>query len=149
MIKNIAGTGIWKDHSVKIRPHSGATSIGMRHYIKPELCDQPDVIILHCGTNDISNEIHSLKKLNKLLKEIEGYDTQKSLKLSYLVQSKDMIKTLMKILKALMKKFKLCAHPKVCLLLTIAILIIHVWTGVSCTWIEEVCLSCQMTLRNL
>ena len=39
---------------------------------------------------------------------------------------KDMIKILMKILKALMKKFKVCAHPKVCRLLTIAILINHV-----------------------
>ena len=85
MIKNITGTGISRDHTVKIRPHPGATSIYMCDYIKPELRHQPDFISLHCGKNDISNELNTLKKLKKLLKEIEGYDTTKSLKLSYLV----------------------------------------------------------------
>ena len=53
MIKNITGTGILRDHIVKIRPHPGARSIDMCDYIKPELRHQPDVIILNCGTNDI------------------------------------------------------------------------------------------------
>ena len=77
MIKNITGTGISRDHTVKIRPYPGTTNIDMRVYVKPELRHQPDVIILHCGTNDIPNEINTLKKLKKLLKEIEGYDTHK------------------------------------------------------------------------
>ena len=77
MIKNITGTGISRDHTVKIRPRAGATSIDMSDYKKPELRHQPDVIILHCEANDISNEINALKKLKKLLKEIEGYDTHK------------------------------------------------------------------------
>ena len=77
LIKNITGTGISRDHTVKIRPHPGATNIDMCDYIKPELRHQPDVIILHCGTNDIPNEIHRLQKLKKLLNEIEGYDTHK------------------------------------------------------------------------
>ena len=77
MIKNITGTGISRDHTVKIRPHPGATSIEMCLYIKQELRHQPDVIILHWGTNNISNEINTLKKLKKLLKQIEGYDTHK------------------------------------------------------------------------
>ena len=76
-IKNITGTGISRDHTVKIRPHPRATNIDMCDYIKPDLRHQPDVIILHCGTNDIPNEINILKKLKKLLKEIEGYDTHK------------------------------------------------------------------------
>ena len=77
MIKNITATGISRDHSVKIRPHPGATSIDMCDYM---LCHQPDVIILHCGTNDVSNERNTLKKLKKLLKEFEGYKTHKNLK---------------------------------------------------------------------
>ena len=62
---------------MKIRPHPEATSIDMCDYIKPELRHQPEFVILHCGTNDISNEINTLKKLKKLLKEIEGYDTHR------------------------------------------------------------------------
>ena len=77
MIKNVTGTSISRDHTVKIRLHSGATSIDICNYIRPELRHQPDVIILNFGINDISNEINTLKKLKKLLKEIEGYDTHK------------------------------------------------------------------------
>ena len=77
MIKNITGTSISRGHTVKIRLHPGATSIDICDYIKPELHHQPDVIILHWGTNNISNEINTLKKLKKLLKKTEGYDTHK------------------------------------------------------------------------
>ena len=38
--------GISRDHTVKIKPHPGATSIEMCDYIKPELRHQLDVIIL-------------------------------------------------------------------------------------------------------
>ena len=45
MITKITGTGISRDHTIKVRPHPGATSIDMCDYIKPELRHQPDVII--------------------------------------------------------------------------------------------------------
>ena len=76
IIKNIAAAGVSRDHTAKIRPHPAVTSIDMCDYIELELRHQPDVIILHCGTNDISNGINTQKKLKKLLKEIEGH-TQK------------------------------------------------------------------------
>ena len=67
MIKNITGTGISRDHTVKIRPHPGGTNIDMCDYINPELRHQLNALILRCGTNDISNEINTLQKLKKLL----------------------------------------------------------------------------------
>ena len=75
--KTITGMGISRDYTVKISPHPGTASIDMCDYIKPELRHQPDVINLNCGKNDILNEINTLKKLKKLLKEIERYDTRK------------------------------------------------------------------------
>ena len=111
---------------MKIKPHPGAASINMCDYIKRELRLQPDIIILHCGTNDISSETNTPKKLKKLLKEIEGYDTHKKPQI--------VISSLMKIydqdlnedIKGINEQFKVCAHPKVFLLLAIAILINHV-----------------------
>ena len=41
------------NHKVNIKAHSGATSDDITHYIKPIINKSPDVIILHCGTNDI------------------------------------------------------------------------------------------------
>ena len=39
-----------------------------------------DVIIIHCGANDIENEINKVKKIKKLVKEIDEYDKQNPLK---------------------------------------------------------------------
>ena len=47
--------------------------------MKPELRHKPNVIIIHCGTNDIENEINTVKKIKKLVQEIEHeneYDKQ-------------------------------------------------------------------------
>ena len=71
MIKNITGTGISRKNIVKMRPHPGATSIDICDYIKPALRQKPDVVIVHCGTNDIPNNINTVKKIKKLVKEIE------------------------------------------------------------------------------
>ena len=73
-VKNITGSGLSKDHTVKIRPHPGATTVDMIDYIKPELRNKPDIVILHCGTNDITNDVNTVKKIKKLVKEIEEND---------------------------------------------------------------------------
>ena len=76
MIKNITGTGISRSNTVKMRPYPGATTVDICDYIKPELCHKPDVLIIHCGTNDIENEINTVKKIKKLVKEVDEYDKQ-------------------------------------------------------------------------
>ena len=71
MIKNITGTGISREKIIKMRLHPGATTIDICDYIKLELRQKPDVVIVHCGTNDIPNNINTVKKIKKLVKEIE------------------------------------------------------------------------------
>ena len=87
MIKNITVTGISRKNTIKMRPHPGATTVDICDYIKPELRQKPDVIIIHCGTNDIENDM--VKKIKKLVKEIDDYDKQNSPKvvLSSLIKS--------------------------------------------------------------
>ena len=70
MIKNITGTGISWENTIKMRPHPGATTIDIRDYIKPELRQKHDVvlIIMHCGTNDIPNDIILFRKLRSWYK---------------------------------------------------------------------------------
>ena len=57
-----------------MRPHPGATTIDIRDYIKPELRQKPDVvlIIMHCGTNDIPNDIILFRKLRSWYKRQEN-----------------------------------------------------------------------------
>ena len=76
MIKNITDTGISRTNTVKMEPHPRAATVDICDYIKPELCHKPDVIIMHCETNDIENEINMAEKIKKLVKEIDDYDKQ-------------------------------------------------------------------------
>ena len=48
MIKNITGTGISEENVIKMRPHPGATTIHICDYIKPELHQKRDVVIVGC-----------------------------------------------------------------------------------------------------
>ena len=74
MLKNITGSGLSKDHTVKIRPHPGATTIDVIDYIKPEPRHKPDIVILHCETNYITNDMNTVKKIKKLVKQTEEND---------------------------------------------------------------------------
>ena len=89
MLKNITGTGLSKDHTVKIRPHPGAIAVDMIGYLKPELCHKPDIIILHCGTNDITSDVNTVKKITKLVKEIEENDGSRDIVISELIKQFD------------------------------------------------------------
>ena len=53
VIKNIIGTEISRQNIIKMRPHPGATTIDICDYIKPELRQKPEVVIVHYGINYI------------------------------------------------------------------------------------------------
>ena len=48
----------------------------MMDIIKPVLRKQPDVIVLHSGTNDISNNVNTLKQIKKLVNFIKEVDSE-------------------------------------------------------------------------
>ena len=71
MLKNKTGSGMSSYRTVKVKPHPGPITVDMSDYIKPELRHKPDIIILHCETNDITNDVNTINKMNKLAKEIK------------------------------------------------------------------------------
>ena len=58
----------------------------MIDYIKPELRHKPDIVILHCRTNDIANNVNTVKKMKKLVKEIEENDGSTDIVISGLIK---------------------------------------------------------------
>ena len=46
----------------------------MIDYIKFKLRNKADIIILNCGSNDITNDMNTAKEMRKLAKEFEEYD---------------------------------------------------------------------------
>ena len=76
LIEIITAIGISRTNTFKMRPHPGATIVDICNYIKPELRHKPDVIIIHCGTNDMENVVNKVKTIKKLVKELDKYDQQ-------------------------------------------------------------------------
>ena len=66
IISNIDPRGLGKMHAVKVLPHSGSTTEDMIDYIKPSAKKTPDVIIMHAGTNDLTNDIDTVSNLGKI-----------------------------------------------------------------------------------
>ena len=75
-----------RDHIVKVRSHPGATTIDIIYYIKPELRHKPDIIIFHCKTKDIPGDVRTVKKMKKLVKQIEVNDGSTDILISGLIK---------------------------------------------------------------
>ena len=65
ILNGIHERGMNKDEKikVKIRKYPGTSSIDILDHIKPSLRKTPEQIIIHAGTNDISNNTNYLKNV--------------------------------------------------------------------------------------
>ena len=83
MLNGIHNRGMNKDENikVKIRKYPGASSIDILDHIKPSLWKVPEQIIIHAGTNDISNNTSYLKNVKKIVKLVK--ENYKNTKLSF------------------------------------------------------------------
>ena len=52
--------------SVKIRPHPGASTEDLIDHIKPAIRKNPEIVVIHTGTNDLQNNCNIVKKAKKL-----------------------------------------------------------------------------------
>ena len=71
MINGLNANGFNKDQRVKIKPFGGATLSDLLDYIKPTLRKKPFKIIIHVGTNDITNKIDTTPNLKKIVNLVE------------------------------------------------------------------------------
>ena len=65
--------GLFVDrYKVKVKNHSGATTEDICDFIKPEVRKKPDIIIVHAGANDITNNTKLFENYKKITDTI-GY----------------------------------------------------------------------------
>ena len=57
-------------NNVKVITHPGSTTEDMLDYIKPIARRKPDTLIIHAGTNDLTNGVNTMKKVRKLVKVV-------------------------------------------------------------------------------
>ena len=66
---------------VKIRKYPGGSSMDILDHIRPSLPKAPEEIVIHAGTNDISNNTNYLKNVKKIVKLVK--ENCKDTKLSF------------------------------------------------------------------
>ena len=91
LLNGINENGMKKlNHNVKVRNHPGATTEDIIDHIKPILRKKPDLLIVHSGTNDLTNEkvdtTECLENINRYIKKTSPNTT---LVVSKLIKRKD------------------------------------------------------------
>ena len=69
--------------SVKIRPHPGASTEDLIDHIKPAIRKNPDIVVIHTGTNDLQNNCNIVKKAKKLVSAVKEVDKDNSRKIAF------------------------------------------------------------------
>ena len=73
-----------KKNNVKVITHSGSTTEDMLdHIIKPIARRKPDTLIIHTGTNDLTNGVNTMKKVRKLVKVVREIDESEKIKIGF------------------------------------------------------------------
>ena len=83
MLNGIQEKGLNKnaDINIKIRKYPGASSTDILDHIRPSLRKEPDQIIIHAGTNDLTNDHNYLNNVKKIVKMVR--ETCKNTKLCF------------------------------------------------------------------
>ena len=70
ILNGIEERGHSKNHNVKVRPYPGATTKDIVDHVKPVARKRPDMLLIHCETNDITNNIDFSKHLKEIVSTI-------------------------------------------------------------------------------
>ena len=83
--------GLKKRHNVRIRAHSGATSLDIKDHIRPIMRRKPDCVLLHCGTNDLTNKdgIDKVETIKEIMSEAKDESPHTTIVLSSLTMRRD------------------------------------------------------------
>ena len=77
MIKHVNGRDISRTHTVKVRPNTGASTHDLLDYVKPGMLKKPKALVIHTGTNDIQQEINTMKMVKKSIEVTKEMDSEK------------------------------------------------------------------------
>ena len=67
MVKHINGPVISKNDQVQVKIHPGATTDDIMDYINSTICQKPDIVIVHSGTNDLTKDVNTMNRVRKVV----------------------------------------------------------------------------------
>ena len=81
MVKHKTGLGISKNDQVQVKKHPGATTGDIIDYIKPTIRQKPDMVIINSGTNDLTKDVNTMSRVQKVVAAAKEIDTESKIKL--------------------------------------------------------------------
>ena len=79
----MTGPGISKKNNIKIKTNPGAANEDIIDYIKPSIRKKPNFLLVHSGTNDLTNGINTMAKIRKVVATVEEIDNERKIKLGF------------------------------------------------------------------
>ena len=81
-----------KQHDVQIKQHGGASTEDIKDHIKPVLRKKPNLIIVHAGTNDLTNDrVNTIDNWNEIIKSAKRESPDTEIVFSTLTIRKDRV----------------------------------------------------------
>ena len=114
MLNGINEEGLSDDrYKIKVKNHSGATTEDICDFIKPEVRKKPDIIIVHAGTNDITNNTKSFENYKKITDTIKSKLPNCKYAISNVVMRKDKPDIEKKVIEFNSRLSKFCSKNKI------------------------------------
>ena len=88
---HVNGCDISRSHTVKLLPNPGASTHDLMDYVKAAMQKKLKTLVIHIGTNEIQQEIGTMKMVKKLVKVIKEIDHEKETEIIFsdLIQMED------------------------------------------------------------
>ena len=98
---------------VKVKNHSGATTEDIFDFIKPEVRKKPDIIMVHAGKNDITNNTKSFENYKKVTDTIKSKLPNRKYSICNVVMRKDKPDIEKKVIEFNSRLSKFCSKSKI------------------------------------
>ena len=89
LLNGIDDRGLCKHHHVKVPLHPGATTRDIADHVKPVARRKPDVVIIHCGTNDLTNNVDTTKHLKEVVQILKEESPHSKIVMSAAIMRRD------------------------------------------------------------
>ena len=89
ILNGVNEKGLSKSHNVKVKNYPGATSEDILDKIDDLLKVKPDCLLVHVGTNDLTNNVNLLNSVKKMVNKVKNSSPNTKLVFSSVILRKD------------------------------------------------------------
>ena len=89
VLNGVNEKGLSKSHNIKVKNYLGATNEDILDKIDDLLNVKPDCLLVHVGTNNLTNNVNLLNSVKKMVKKVKNSSPNTKLVFSIVMLRKD------------------------------------------------------------